>query len=662
MSVTKIQNNQTVNEAALPVTRQAARTEQKDINAAFDQNNGNPLRLYASNPSDALLNIAPQEIQLADGIGKSAPPNSSTIPTVVASTLNFQTGATTGATFSGFTLPTSTIGYFRRVGFTLLASGTIQVIFTAEASSLGAVANPGTVFVKGSIPIGWVDIVATAATAFKTAGSATSIIENSVSGTSTIHVFGSGGSGSGSGDANAFLETLKNRLIESSYTLLTPYIPSVDGESLKDGSSTATYSLVDGTINFTGVQNFISTQLADSNEFLANTDALSQVELMVEWLSGSVDTGATYQVARNGLSGTYQNISMSRVGTTNLYRGQLTLADEGTNQTLSNQTTVTASNDLNATTQQRLSQPFTIASGTKYLAKTVTVELAKTGSPTGYFYVQLVNDNAGNPSTAASDVLCESFAQSISSLSAGNNSVVVDIPDTYLAAGTYHIVIRTDSAYTAGYAGGTKIAWRGNASGSTPYARQYDGTSWSVFSTNTMGYTLTGISIDIRIKIISSMTSKLAGIGLFYNAQTSGLSPSSVKQREVVSFSGSSNLNTFTLTKFLPDPDALKVYDVNTGQVYTYGAFSLNGYVVTFAAGQFNSPGQTLTLVFDQTIAGSFDNSDQNAALMAANHLGSTSATLDRSIAGLGLYLRSPNGTLFEITVADDGSIATYAV
>jgi hypothetical protein len=74
MPINKMQGDQLVNEAALAVIRKAARTEQKDINAAFDQNFGSPLRIYASNPSDALLNISPQQIQRADGVGQSVPP------------------------------------------------------------------------------------------------------------------------------------------------------------------------------------------------------------------------------------------------------------------------------------------------------------------------------------------------------------------------------------------------------------------------------------------------------------------------------------------------------------------------------------------------------------------------------------------------------------
>lgn len=687
-----------------------------------------PLRMYANNPANAIINFQAYEVNRVDGTGASVPPLKSTVLAFPASTVNFQTGATTGGSFT-MTFPTSTIGFFRRVGFTLLASNTIQAIFSAEAATLGAVANAGTLFIKSGIPLGWVDLEATGATAFKTAGSASNIIENAVSGVPTVHVFGSGGSGgSGTGDASAFLETLKNRLVESNYSLVTPYIVSVDEETLRDGSSTAAYSLVDSTINFTAAsQTLITTQLADANEFLNTTDAISEVELMIDWMLSNIDTAATYHVSRNG-GLEWQQVTMSRVGSTDVYRGNhifegkqtsgsLIVGDtytiktfvagdnftnvgagsnssgvtfiatgttpttwtnssilvnsggEAVNQDLYTQATISTNFDLNATTQVSLSQPIVVSSGVKRLLKRIDVNIEKTGLAIGNFYIQLVKDNAGNPSTALADIITESNAVSISGLSAGANVVRVNISDTYLAAGTYHIVLRTDSTYQTDYtssAGARKISWKGNAAGSTPYARVSNAGSWSVFSTNTMGHVVKGITIDLRVKITSSTGSvptpvKLEGLGVFYDREPIGISTSSLKQREVFSFTGASNTSSFTLTKFVPDPDLLKVYDVSTGQVYTYGAFSVNGMVVNFEAGQFLSP-DNVTLVFDQTVGGSFDNSDLNGLLLASNHLGSSDGSVDRSLAGRGIMMRSPNGTLFEINVEDDGSLSSSIV
>ena len=195
----ELQTDQVVTNNALPITRQAANTNLDTIFSSLDSNAASPLRLFASNPSNTVLNIAAQEIQKADGTGLSVPPISSLVPTFAATTIDFQALTTSGGTVS-ITWPTGlTVGNYYRVGFTLLSGNTLQATFSSGAGTLGAVANAGTLFITGGIPVGWVDLQATSSTQFKTAGSATSIIENSVSGTSTIHTFGSGAGGSGSG-------------------------------------------------------------------------------------------------------------------------------------------------------------------------------------------------------------------------------------------------------------------------------------------------------------------------------------------------------------------------------------------------------------------------------------------------------------------------------
>jgi hypothetical protein len=160
---------------------------------------------------------------------------------------------------------------------------------------------------------------------------------------------------------------------------------------------------------------------------------------------------------------------------------------------------------------------------------------------------------------------------------------------------------------------------------------------------------------DLRVKITSSTGSvELLGYGIFYGETQAPVT--GVLSKEVVTFSGTSNLNEFTLTKFLPNPDSMRVYEVDTGQVYVSGAWTLNGKKVTFPTNTFNKPGETITLIFDQSTGSGFDYSDTNAALLAANSLGSTDASIDRSSAGRGIMLRSPDGTLYEVTIRNSGA------
>jgi microcystin-dependent protein len=204
MGRTKIQNDQSVNAAALPVSRKAANTDTKDILSGFDTNFNSPLRLFASNPSDAKLNIESNTVTKADGTAVSSPPSQSNVPTVPLTTINFQTGATTGATFDSLTFPTTTVGQYRRLALSLKSNGEIKAQWSDASATLAGLANAGSLFPSTSIniPIGWIDLQATAATAYKTAGSATSIIENSVSGSPRIYNVGQG---SGSGGAGTSL-------------------------------------------------------------------------------------------------------------------------------------------------------------------------------------------------------------------------------------------------------------------------------------------------------------------------------------------------------------------------------------------------------------------------------------------------------------------------
>jgi hypothetical protein len=178
-----------------------------------------------------------------------------------------------------------------------------------------------------------------------------------------------------------------------------------------------------------------------------------------------------------------------------------------------------------------------------------------------------------------------------------------------------------------------------------------------------MIHKIEGRPLDLRVKITSSTGGvQLKGYGALYSRQTQVVT--GIRNREVVTFDGTvDNLNEFTLSNFLPDPDILRVYHVETGQVYVRGinSFYLNGHKVVFPVDTFDGLG-TVTLVFDQSEGSSFDNSDDNRALLAANFLGSTDAAIDRSQPGRGIFLRRPDGTLREITIDNLDQIVIYSV
>lgn len=162
------------------------------INTEFES----PLRMYATATPDAKLNFANPQVSNADGSKDSVTPVSNVITAALTTSpafINFQTQALSNAADFNITFPASTVGYFRHAGFTFF-SGKIYVSFSAETSTEGALSNPGSLFISGGTPLGYITLEATnVAGYFKTAGSATSVIENT-----KIFRFGSGGGAGGS--------------------------------------------------------------------------------------------------------------------------------------------------------------------------------------------------------------------------------------------------------------------------------------------------------------------------------------------------------------------------------------------------------------------------------------------------------------------------------
>lgn len=166
-----------------------------------------PLKISASFPvADAFLNIEPSIIEDGDGGAKSVSSINALIPPqTVKTTIDFQTAATTGQTVlrdsSSFTLPTSTLGYYRRAAFILRSNGDIDSHFSAEASSISGLTNPGTLFetltsASSGLPIGWIDLECdNALGSYRTAGSTSSVIENKAGSAFRIYRFGMGSGG-----------------------------------------------------------------------------------------------------------------------------------------------------------------------------------------------------------------------------------------------------------------------------------------------------------------------------------------------------------------------------------------------------------------------------------------------------------------------------------
>ena len=186
-------------EAAVPLVREPANGSVENIIANAMKSLDQPLRLFGSFPAyDSKLNINPSKILNGDGTTKSVSTVGSVIPTFPTSSIDFQTGAVVGGPVS-ITLPAGTVGQFRRCAFSLDSTGTLQAVFSAEFALIGSLPDPSTLFVANAQPVGWIDLECTNVVGrYKTAGSATDIIENFVGGNSRIFMFGAGAGGGSS--------------------------------------------------------------------------------------------------------------------------------------------------------------------------------------------------------------------------------------------------------------------------------------------------------------------------------------------------------------------------------------------------------------------------------------------------------------------------------
>lgn len=466
--------------------------------------------------------------------------------------------------------------------------------------------------------------------------------------------------GGGTGNANELLTRLQERLVLSPFGKLCDNIFTQQGTG-KVSSSTATFDVANNVYTYKLVgQNIVSTQSL-ATDFLSPSNGsmpadIGKVEVIDFW--SVIDPAHTVEVSRDG-GFSFQSVPMVQIGTTDTFRGIYQFTDETSFPVLVVQNTGTDTIGFNASTQQQLAQPFTLSAVD--VITQLTLNFNVIGSPAGTFKIRIVKDNSGFPSLAQGDILCETYPIEVSSLPSGVSAQTYRLSNTVVPAGNYWITVVPDVIYQQSYSVGvTEMDVRSNNSALTMTAK-FNGTSWSNVSLSAWRYQLNGRPLDLRVRITSGSNNvKLEGYGIYYSF-TPGVQ-TGAKNVEVQGFSGDDNINQFTIHNFLPDADMLKVLFNGSGLVFTFPDFAIDGQVITFPANSFNFPGEDLRIRFDQSDGQGFDNSDQNAALLTDNHLGSPNIQNDRSVAGRGIYLRRPDGTLRELTLDDNDRIQIWSV
>jgi hypothetical protein len=461
--------------------------------------------------------------------------------------------------------------------------------------------------------------------------------------------------GGGTGNANELLTRLQQRLASSLYYAVTDNI-FAQSATAKIASATATYDVANNVYDFPSVgKNVVSIQ-ALCTDFLALNLNVGVVEVWDFW--SVVDTAHLVEVSRDG-GFSFQAMTMVQIGTTDTFRGIYYFTEEASFATLATQANAGTSNPFNVSTALSQAQGITATAPTTF--NQIQLTLNTIGSPLGSFRVQIVKDSgSSSPSLSPLDIVTQTLPIAITSLPSGTSTQVFTMPETIVPAGTYWIVLTPDIYYQASYvASTTELDVQAGTAGGLQ-ARVFDGSAWSAAG-NAWAYVVKGKLLDLRVRITSGTANvSLEGFGIFYGFSQPPVT--GIKNIELQQFSGDDNINQFTVGTFIPDPDFLKVYFQGSGQVFSYGDFTLDGQIVTFPENSFNFPGETLTLKFDQTQGQGFDNSDFNGKLLADNHLGDPNPSFDRSVAGRGIFLRRPDGTLREITLDNNDRIAVWSV
>lgn len=193
-----------------------------------------PARLWAALIPDTKIRLAATLVMAPDGSGRTVSPIDGLVNTAfVATSVDLTSGIVTGGTVLSeggvFTIPASTPLMFRRLVFMQKNDGTVDSKFSTEAASVAVLTDAGTILAALSgRPIGYIDLEAYGANAFKTAGSATNVVEGAVGGAFRIINF----SGSSTPPTNTREEFTKF-VDTGAYTLLsTALAAAVAGDSI----------------------------------------------------------------------------------------------------------------------------------------------------------------------------------------------------------------------------------------------------------------------------------------------------------------------------------------------------------------------------------------------------------------------------------------------
>lgn len=464
---------------------------------------------------------------------------------------------------------------------------------------------------------------------------------------------GAGGGAAGAAAGDLFVQDLKFELKDSPYMLVDHQIADVDGADKMDGASTGAYSIADKAYKLQSAETLISTDHLDPDLFLTKKVDINKVAVTAQWYADGIDDAAVWEVSRDG-GNEYQAISMARIGLTNVYHGILEFATEASDQTLDEYNVSNADGTLalDDTNNIERSQEFTVDANYNVF-RNLTAYVSKTGTPTGNLYFRLVKDDTGSPSTDVNDIVMESGAIDVASLSAGNNAIGITIPNRILDPSTkYHLVFLTDATYKASFVTGvTEILMRSDDSAPTiADAQTYNGAVWSDVTGSSLVYLLEGRALDLRVKVTAGTAdSLLLGYGVFYYLETQVVSAASLPIK-IFDVAPTANAVSLELDWNI-NPDFLKL-NID-GILWEFPQFSIQApNTIVLPAGTFEGLSENSRVIVKQIEGGSYTPASDVLALLAESYLGPNNRAPYH-----GPVLEGPDNNDYEIYIKDDFTI-----
>ena len=488
--------------------------------------------------------------------------------------VNFTTGEifeADGTTPLGvnFTPPSIPVGEFLWYGLSINTGNsnaineTIATVGVDISSSSSAVAANASLpsFCGGGVKRGWVQV------------------QNSAGNIQVNNIKRLGASANtGLDQSSGIRDIYENRLDFSLFQTVSATVFAEDGASFIDPASTGALANSCFFRFSAASETLLDLNNATSTDFIAAEMDLVQVELFVRWDEDAIDPAATYELSRDG-GNEYQTVSMVQVGTdSNAFRGFHLFSEEASDQNLEEQLTPNATRELTDTglgvrraVQIPISNPSVI--------KTISLDFNKIEAvagnlDAGNYRIQLILDDAGNPSTNPNDIISESSLLSISTIPTGNSSVLVDLPNAIKANGSViWAVITTDAAYKGAFNTGVDaLSIRVNTTSPHHTGSAFDGLSWNPIA-EAWTFQLNGRILDLRLRITSSTGNvRLESYGIYYHDQPGVVANTGAFDIDIFEFSGDDNVTNFPLVNIQdPIPGLVEAFDETEGNALLNG-------------------------------------------------------------------------------------------